>query len=105
MDAKEVASVIEAVLTGKHPAIRKSKVVIHENQLVLELGHNQLFLVNVRDVSPADMDNAERIACEKAGEFGHWSCGVCGVHNIPRYECGCVAIKESKDGETKKHVP
>lgn len=97
MDTKDVANAIKSALTGKHPAIRKNKVVIHENQLVLELGH-KLFLVRVHDVSPANMDNADRITCEKAGELGHFSCGVCGVHNIPRFECGCIAIKESKDG-------
>lgn len=50
MDAKEVASIVEGALTGKHPAIRKSKVTLHENQLVLEIGE-QIFLVKVQEVT------------------------------------------------------
>ena len=51
MDAKEVASIVENALTGKHPAIRKSKVTLHENQLVLEIG-KQVFLVKIQEVTP-----------------------------------------------------
>jgi hypothetical protein len=95
MKTKEVAEIVHSALVDNIP---EKDVVLHENQLVLELGHNQLFLVIVQDISPANEDNAERITCKKAGQIGHFQCGVCDVHNVPRFQCGCVAIKEKKDG-------
>lgn len=35
-------------------------------------------------------DAAERIACAKAGTVGHHTCGLCLVHQRPRYACGCI---------------
>jgi hypothetical protein len=36
-------------------------------------------------------DDHERATCPRAGEIGHWMCGVCHRHRRPRYECGCRA--------------
>jgi hypothetical protein len=31
----------------------------------------------------------DRAACDCEGELGHWQCGVCHDHAVPRTECGC----------------
>lgn len=95
METKQVAELIADVLSGKSSI--KAEITLHENQLVLELGHNQRFLVVVQDVSSSN--NNERITCSKAGEVGHFQCGMCGVHNVPRFECKCIAIKEKENGK------
>lgn len=35
-------------------------------------------------------DDLERVNCEQAGEIGHQQCGMCSVHDKPRFMCGCV---------------
>jgi len=42
-------------------------------------------------------DDLERVNCEKAGEFGHMSCGWCEEHNQPEFYCGCRAIKRANE--------
>ena len=32
----------------------------------------------------------DRVNCHLAGHVGHQNCGVCGNHNRPRFECGCI---------------
>lgn len=32
-------------------------------------------------------DDLERANCPKAGEFGHWACGVCKDHGKPVFAC------------------
>ena len=34
-------------------------------------------------------DELERVNCDKAGLFGHESCGWCKEHDSPRSWCGC----------------
>lgn len=50
------------------------------------------------------LDDLERTNCPRAGELGHFHCGVCSVHKQPRHHCGCwkdergehiVQLKES----------
>lgn len=36
-------------------------------------------------------DDLERANCEQAGKFGHYMCGVCECHRLPRFRCGCLA--------------
>ena len=42
-------------------------------------------------------DDHERMACQRAGAIGHWSCGMCPEHGVARFECGCLL---RLDGET-----
>lgn len=37
-------------------------------------------------------DDLERVTCEKAGDVGHYWCGVCTEHQQPRFLCGCCAL-------------
>lgn len=37
-------------------------------------------------------DDLERVDCSKAGQAGHYWCGVCTEHQAPRFLCGCVRI-------------
>ena len=39
-------------------------------------------------------DDLERVNCEKAGTFGHWQCGWCPKHEVPRLKCMCLAFDE-----------
>ncbi len=44
-------------------------------------------------------DDFERIACNKAGQVGHWACGWCAEHNRPSFECLCNGRRLSpRDG-------
>lgn len=36
-------------------------------------------------------DELQRVVCPKAGQLGHWACGVCLQHASPRFMCGCLA--------------
>lgn len=36
-------------------------------------------------------DCDERIHCDRAGQLGHGLCGICPVHNLPRFKCMCTA--------------
>ena len=44
-------------------------------------------------------DDLERVSCKRAGQFGHYMCGMCREHTLPRFECGClwVATDEEMD--------
>lgn len=42
--------------------------------------------------TPSVMDMA-LINCALVGEPGHWHCGWCEIHNMPRTTCLCVAKK------------
>ena len=33
-------------------------------------------------------DDLERCNCKKAGQVGHYSCGICKICNKPRFVCG-----------------
>jgi hypothetical protein len=48
-------------------------------------------------------DCAERIACTKAGTFGHISCGWCAAHDGPSFHCLCGVERfngRRDDGDT-----
>lgn len=38
---------------------------------------------------PPQHDDLERVNCPDAGKDGHWYCGWCLEHDLPRFECGC----------------
>lgn len=42
-----------------------------------------------------ELDDLDRVNCKLAGEAGHSSCGMCPVHNKPRFRCGCIAKPKS----------
>jgi len=44
-----------------------------------------------------DQDDLERVNCDRVGEYGHRSCGVCPEHNLPRFMCRCPAPKKEKE--------
>jgi len=35
-------------------------------------------------------DDLERCNCNKVGQLGHWSCGICEKCNKPRFICGHI---------------
>jgi len=40
-------------------------------------------------------DDIERCNCDNEGDLGHWQCGICVIHNKPRFICGCLnKVKE-----------
>lgn len=38
-----------------------------------------------------ERDDLERLNCYLVGEATHQQCGVCHVHDKPRFVCGCLA--------------
>jgi len=40
---------------------------------------------------PPQDDDLDRVNCPDAGLLGHLLDGVCGVHEVPRFVCGCMA--------------
>lgn len=60
---------------------------------------------------PPENDDLERATCDKAGEVGHFQCGMCQFHKQPRFICGCVLQKpafskaEVHTIRLTKHVP
>jgi hypothetical protein len=44
----------------------------------------------------AERDDLDRVNCSHAGSVGHYHCGVCSIHNKPRFMCGCLG-KERKE--------
>ena len=42
-----------------------------------------------------ELDDLERANCKLAGAPGHLSCGICPIHNKPRFLCGCIAKSKS----------
>lgn len=38
-------------------------------------------------------DDLQRVNCDKAGELGHFFCGMCLRHAAPRFMCGCPGRK------------
>lgn len=43
---------------------------------------------------PPERDDLDRVNCPLTGSIGHWSCGWCGQHDKPRFECGCLVRAE-----------
>ena len=43
---------------------------------------------------PPRNDDLERVNCVAAGDPGHWYCGWCREHDLPRFECGCPSTKQ-----------
>lgn len=39
-------------------------------------------------------DELIRVNCPRVGEVGHFLCGMCQEHNKPRFECGCIEVKD-----------
>lgn len=39
-------------------------------------------------------DDLKRVNCDKVGQPGHFLCGWCFLHEIPRFECGCIQDSE-----------
>lgn len=39
-----------------------------------------------------EQDDLERCSCKEAGQPGHFFCGWCGLHDLPRFWCGCSFI-------------
>lgn len=52
-----------------------------------------------------ELDDLERVNCEQAGEVGHWSCGWCPEHNLPRFEPDCVLFHLAKEEEDAGGFP
>lgn len=46
-------------------------------------------------------DDLERVNCEQAGNPGHFMCGFCWIHNLPRFECGCMNVRQKNDLQPK----
>lgn len=38
-------------------------------------------------------DDLDRVNCQLAGQIGHKQCGMCLIHNKPRFYCGCQVVK------------
>lgn len=45
-------------------------------------------------------DDLDRVNCKHVGTLGHWFCGVCETHNLPRFECGCMIDNRTYKEET-----
>lgn len=45
-------------------------------------------------------DDLDRVNCTRVGEVGHWLCGVCPKHVLPRFVCGCLV---RADGNIQTH--
>lgn len=37
---------------------------------------------------PPFEDDLDRVNCDKAGDVGHWMCGWCLEHGVPKLKCG-----------------
>jgi hypothetical protein len=37
-------------------------------------------------------DDLDRVNCTNKEEVGHWQCGVCDIHDKPRFMCGCLRV-------------
>lgn len=44
-----------------------------------------------------EMDDMERVNCDKVGTFGHMLCGWCPEHDLPRWHPKCL-------GRTHEHT-
>lgn len=38
-------------------------------------------------------DCGERARCVVVGTVGHWQCGWCDAHDMPRHHCGCLVTE------------
>jgi hypothetical protein len=38
---------------------------------------------------PPENDDLERVNCKRAGELGHFDCGLCRQCDMPRFMCAC----------------
>jgi hypothetical protein len=45
--------------------------------------------ITMTGVKPVQ-DDLDRCNCPESGELGHRMCGVCSLHNKPRFVCGCT---------------
>lgn len=43
-----------------------------------------------------EYDDMARVNCNKCGQLGHFACGICDNHHIPRLQCGCLLIGKQK---------
>lgn len=75
---------------------------IHSEQLLLARGRDIEIPEGMIDAQQfeelfgraPEQDDLDRVNCGEAGTLGHVSCGICGVHNLPRFMCGCAARLE-----------
>ena len=56
---------------------------------------------NATGVLPQD-DDLDRCNCDKAGQIGHYSCGIC-EHNLPKFMCHPCFINTNKRPAEPKH--
>jgi len=43
--------------------------------------------------APVD-DDIDRVNCSNVGATGHYQCGVCPLHDKPRFSCGCLVRED-----------
>jgi hypothetical protein len=45
-----------------------------------------------------EIDDLDRVNCKTVGEPGHLQCGICPVHERPRFLCSakCLALKREE---------
>lgn len=67
----------------------------NDDALVSALGGLLMSTIEMTDREP-ERDDLERVNCDKAGEFGHFMCGICAEHTKPRFECGCMVMNHRK---------
>ena len=58
-----------------------------------KMGEHEFLIRTVHMPRNGDLD---RINCDNTGEPGHWNCGWCKEHNLPRYNCMCRAPEPEK---------
>ena len=44
---------------------------------------------------PPEQDDLERVNCPDVGHGAHLMCGWCDEHEVPRFECACLATRRS----------
>lgn len=99
----KVGDVFDLPLTGESMSVIVSEV---RNQELVVLGLDGKYrMVNIPKalditaeefktrfgVAPED-DDLDRVNCLECGP-GHFNCGVCETHNLPRFTCGCIRRK------------
>jgi hypothetical protein len=53
---------------------------------------------------PPIQDDLERVNCKQVGEAGHWQCGWCKVHDLPRFACACETAASHYGLDTKWRI-
>jgi len=51
----------------------------------------------------SNQDDINRIFCPLAGSVGHHFCGWCAIHNLPRFQCGCLLWKDRSFVQSNKN--